>query len=156
MCRVGRMRFGPYCSRFHFPSDKPQVCRLTPLICLVWPRPRKQSAPMAHNEAGTVTGSPRLITGSTVMALHCCENTMCHSASDAGRVWPAFEVSSRSQMPSRATSSDWVIDDAGQERLHTVKYRFKRWHERQEVVTPDRAAAQNAHCSSSWVESYLL
>lgn len=61
---------GP-CSCCHFPSDKPQVYVLYALICLVWAHSQTQSAPIDHNEAGTVPGSLLLITVSAVMAPYC-------------------------------------------------------------------------------------
>lgn len=99
-----------------FPSDKPQVCLLTPLICLVWARSATQSTRMAHNEAGTVPGSPRLITVSAVMALHCCGGTMllrppCRS----GRARPAFEVSFSLSVSDGLLVAPGMIDDADQE-----------------------------------------
>lgn len=99
-----------------FPSDKPQVCLLTPLICLVCARSATQSTRMAHNEAGTVPGSPRLITVSAVMALHCCGGTMllrppCRS----GRARPAFEVSFSLSVSDGLLVAPGMIDDADQE-----------------------------------------
>lgn len=85
---------------------------------------------MDHNETGTVPGTPRLITVSTVMALHCCANTMlfqpCHSNRPSPTCLWSPPPRPHSQMPSRATSSGWMIDDADQERSQRVKYRFQR------------------------------
>ena len=120
----------------HFPSDKPQVCLLTPLICLVWARCPTQSTRMAHNEAGTVPGSPRLITVSTVMALHCCGGTMLLSAvplrPSPTCLWSFFSLSV-SDGPSRRAG---MIDDADQEGnvvpvlrwvTPSANYRLKEW-----------------------------
>lgn len=116
--------FSGHCSRFHFPSDKPQVCLLNALICLVWARSWTQSPLMAHNEAGTVPGSLWLITVSTVMALHCCESTMlfrpCHSDSAAGEPDLPLKFPFGLRCPRRA----WMIDDADRERPQRGKHRF--------------------------------
>lgn len=67
----------------------------------------------------------------------CCNGSplLCkHNAVSAVPLWQAESdlplkappPRPHSQMPSRATSSGWMIDDADQERSQRVKYRFQR------------------------------